>query len=66
MDKINGALNNCGKKVEEATKHAESMVDNIWNHGEFSSFCPITASIYIIDKNYIVKNLSHIYIYIYN
>jgi hypothetical protein len=33
MDKISGALNNCTRKVEVATRHAENMVDGIWNHG---------------------------------
>lgn len=37
MDKIYGAINHYGKKVEEATKQAETMVGNIRNHGEFSS-----------------------------
>ncbi|CAK8535002.1 unnamed protein product [Lathyrus sativus] len=44
MDKISGALNNCGKKVEEVTKHAESMVDNIWNHVRMS-ITPADAAI---------------------
>jgi len=35
MDKVSGAINNCSRKVGEATRHAENMVDNIWNHGEF-------------------------------
>jgi len=38
IDKVSGAINNCSRKVGEATRHAENMVDNIWNHGEFSSF----------------------------
>jgi len=37
MDKIYGAINNYGKKVQEATKQAEVMVDNILHHCEFSS-----------------------------
>lgn len=42
MDKVSGAINNCSRKVGEATRHAENMVDSIWNHGEFYSifyFC---------------------------
>jgi len=35
-EKIYGAINNYGKKVQEATKQAEVMVDNILNHCEFS------------------------------
>lgn len=37
MDKISGALNNCSRKVEVATRHAENMVDGIWNHVRMSS-----------------------------
>lgn len=48
MDKVSGALNNCSRKVGEATRHAENMVDNLWNHGEFSSFCPIATSLSIL------------------
>lgn len=29
------ALTHCSRKVEEATKQAELMVDNLWNHREF-------------------------------
>ncbi|CAJ1957559.1 unnamed protein product [Sphenostylis stenocarpa] len=37
MDKIHRAMNNYGKKVQEATKQAEIMVDNICNHLSVSS-----------------------------
>ncbi|ESW21377.1 hypothetical protein PHAVU_005G065600 [Phaseolus vulgaris] len=37
MDKIYGAINNYGKKVQEATKQAEVMVDNILHHLKVSS-----------------------------
>ncbi|TKY49175.1 GEM protein 2 [Spatholobus suberectus] len=37
MDTIYGALNHYGKKVEEVTKQAEIMVDNIRNHLRVSS-----------------------------
>ncbi|QCE10080.1 GEM-like protein 2 isoform X2 [Vigna unguiculata] len=36
-DKIYGAINNYGKKVQEATKQAETMVDNILHHLRVSS-----------------------------
>lgn len=36
-DKIYGAINNYGKKVQETTKQAETMVNNILHHCEFSS-----------------------------
>lgn len=47
MDKVSGAINNCSRKVGEATRHAENMVDSIWNHGEFYSIFPFTASLCI-------------------
>ncbi|KAK7257157.1 hypothetical protein RIF29_30927 [Crotalaria pallida] len=37
MDTVRGAFNHCSKKVEEATKQAESMADNFWNHARISS-----------------------------
>ncbi|KAH1218346.1 GEM-like protein 2 [Glycine max] len=37
MDRIYGAINHYGKKVEEATKQAETMVGNIRNHLRVSS-----------------------------
>lgn len=47
MDNICGTLNHCSRKVEQATRQAEIMVDNIWNHREFSSICPIAETIYL-------------------
>ncbi|XP_007051348.2 PREDICTED: GEM-like protein 2 [Theobroma cacao] len=32
MGRICDALNRCGKKVEDATRKAEALADNVWNH----------------------------------
>ncbi|KAJ1378898.1 PH-like domain superfamily [Sesbania bispinosa] len=37
LDTIRDALNQCSRKVEVATRQAEIMVDNIWNHLRISS-----------------------------
>ncbi|KAK7257155.1 hypothetical protein RIF29_30925 [Crotalaria pallida] len=37
MDTVCDALNRCSRKVGEATRQAEIMADNIWNHVRISS-----------------------------
>ncbi|XP_061349645.1 GEM-like protein 1 [Gastrolobium bilobum] len=37
MDTVYDALNRCSRKVEEATRRAEIMADNFWNHIRISS-----------------------------
>ncbi|XP_058779536.1 GEM-like protein 2 isoform X2 [Vicia villosa] len=56
MDKINGALNTCGKKVEEATKQAESMVGSIWNHVRMSSNPIDTAMARVVQGTKLIAN----------
>jgi len=36
VNTIYDALQRCGKRVEKATKQAEIMADNFWNHSELS------------------------------
>lgn len=36
INKVCDKLNRCGKRVDDATKQAEALVDNVWNHREFS------------------------------
>jgi len=37
MDTVFGALNQCSRKVGDATRRAEIVADNLWNHSEFPS-----------------------------
>jgi len=37
MDTVCGALNHCSRKVGDATKRAEILADNLWNHSELTS-----------------------------
>ncbi|KAL3745608.1 hypothetical protein ACJRO7_014690 [Eucalyptus globulus] len=32
INKVCDKLNRCGKRVDDATKQAEALVDNVWNH----------------------------------
>lgn len=34
MDKIYDMLNRCGKRLDVATRKAESLADSVWSHRE--------------------------------
>ncbi|KAJ0053822.1 hypothetical protein Pint_00719 [Pistacia integerrima] len=40
IDTICEMLNRCGKRVEDATRKAEAIADNVWNHRKYSLLIP--------------------------
>ena len=49
IEKILEALSQCGKRIEYATRKAEAMADNVWQHRESSlllfAFVSLTPAI---------------------
>lgn len=56
MDKVSGAINNCSRKVGEATRHAENMVDSIWNHVRMSSSPADAAMARLVQGTKVIAN----------
>lgn len=44
MNSIYDALHRCGKTVEKATKQAELMADNFWNHSQLHLLLHLSLS----------------------